>query len=128
MWLEEVSKKVVEMECERALESHSEEGHLEAVYSLLTRRQIDAACQVCFDKDDKRLAMLIAVATNEQTRFILQEQLANWSLSGVDEHISPMRLTIYTLLSGKCLLYSFWLPTFRCVCNPRYSFVQGYSQ
>ncbi|RXG73506.1 Nuclear pore complex protein Nup98-Nup96 [Armadillidium vulgare] len=103
VWLEEVSETLVEIEAERALSSETEEAYLDAVFSYLTVLQISRACEICLENGDDHLALLLTQAclSDEIPRNIMKEQLKNWAWSGIDAHMSTMRLALYTLISGK---------------------------
>ena len=51
---------------------------------------------------DHRLALLLSQAIgSEPTRQLLALQLAEWAKLGVDLHILPTRLRVFSLLAGK---------------------------
>ena len=55
------------------------QGHLQAVLSYMSGRQISEACSLAQQSGDHRLAMLLAQASGSNiTRKMLARQLANW--------------------------------------------------
>ena len=61
-------------------------GHIEAVFSLLTGRQISEAYAVAQRSGDHRLALLLAQAgSTDQIKQLVTKQLSDWHEMGVSE-------------------------------------------
>ena len=65
-----------------------EQGHLQAVLSCLTGRQIADACELAQKSGDHKLALLLAQAvSNFLPRQMLSKQLDEWNELGVSLYI-----------------------------------------
>uniref|UniRef100_UPI00358FCD80 nuclear pore complex protein Nup98-Nup96 isoform X3 n=1 Tax=Myxine glutinosa TaxID=7769 RepID=UPI00358FCD80 len=97
-WLERAAEEPVEAEVS-AMGLHMP---VEGVFSCLSGRQVSRACKLAQCAGDHRLALLLSQAIgSEPTRQLLSLQLAVWARLGVDLHILPARLRVYSLLAGK---------------------------
>ncbi|XP_038055472.1 nuclear pore complex protein Nup98-Nup96-like isoform X2 [Patiria miniata] len=104
-WLASASRQHVNREVQAA--KFKDMGHIEAVYSLLTGRQIGEACAVAQRSGDHRLALLLAQAgsTNE-TKKLVAKQLGDWHEMGIDKFMAPEYLRVYAVLAGILVLES----------------------
>ncbi|KAA0188300.1 hypothetical protein HAZT_HAZT005858 [Hyalella azteca] len=102
-WLESVCQDTVEEEARIALEGNDAEAHLDAVFSRLTVRDIQSACELLQEKGDHHLALLLAQICmgNDAPRQIVAKQLSNWAECNADAFLSPGRLLLYVLAAGK---------------------------
>ncbi|XP_014858981.1 PREDICTED: nuclear pore complex protein Nup98-Nup96 [Poecilia mexicana] len=76
--------------------------HTEALFSYLTGRRVSEACQLAQREGDHRLALLLSQASGSRVcRQLLDLQLADWSRTQTDLHLSEERLRIFALLAGK---------------------------
>uniref|UniRef100_A0A803TMV9 Nuclear pore complex protein Nup98-Nup96 n=1 Tax=Anolis carolinensis TaxID=28377 RepID=A0A803TMV9_ANOCA len=74
----------------------------EAVFSLLTGKQIKEACRLAQNSGDHRLALLLSqLVGSQEVRELLALQLADWHQLQADCFIQEERLNIYALLAGK---------------------------
>uniref|UniRef100_A0A8C4R700 Nuclear pore complex protein Nup98-Nup96 n=1 Tax=Eptatretus burgeri TaxID=7764 RepID=A0A8C4R700_EPTBU len=97
-WLERAAEEPVEAEVS-AMGLHMP---VEGVFSCLSGRQVSRACKLAHGAGDHRLALLLSQAIgSEPTRQLLSLQLAEWAKLGVDLHILPTRLRVFSLLAGK---------------------------
>lgn len=100
-WLRAAVKPSIESDL-RALSGQAGTiSHTARVFTLLTGRQIERACQVALSEGDIRLATLLSQAGgDEESREDLQAQLASWRDSRVDPQVTSGYRKIYELLSG----------------------------
>ncbi|KAF2346684.1 Nuclear protein 96, partial [Trinorchestia longiramus] len=102
-WLEGVCRDTVDRDVQAALEGDGEEAHLDAVFSRLTARQIQHACELLQNEGDHHLALLLAQVCmgDDSARQIVAKQLSNWAECSADATLSSSRLLLYVLAAGK---------------------------
>ncbi|XP_066910219.1 nuclear pore complex protein Nup98-Nup96-like [Clytia hemisphaerica] len=97
-WLSNVTADQIENEIQTQLQ---DDGHLSAIFSLLSGRQITKACQVARENKEYRLGFLLAQAGGDHhLKHHLRSQLAQWDENNVDSFMNKDRLKLYVLLSG----------------------------
>ncbi|XP_041359202.1 nuclear pore complex protein Nup98-Nup96-like [Gigantopelta aegis] len=99
-WLSSTADDKIKQEVQESQSKN--QGHLLAIFSYLSGRNISEACSIAQASSDHRLALLLAQAAgSEIPRQMLARQLNGWAELGTNRFIHELRLKIYTLLSGQ---------------------------
>lgn len=79
----------------------SREGHLPAIFSLLSANKVREACTVACNNKDIRLAFLLSQISGDfHLKNYMRNQLTLWEEREIDTYMDTNRLKIYVLLSG----------------------------
>ncbi|XP_066286606.1 nuclear pore complex protein Nup98-Nup96-like isoform X2 [Branchiostoma lanceolatum] len=99
-WLMNQAQDTIQQEVQDS--KFKEGGHTDAIFSLLSGRQISQACSLAQQSGDHRLALILAQAGGSHfPREVLGKQLSDWEELKADRFISDSRLRVYALLAGK---------------------------
>ncbi|XP_048244213.1 nuclear pore complex protein Nup98-Nup96-like isoform X2 [Haliotis rufescens] len=99
-WLSETAQPKIKEEVQES--KFKSQGHLIAILSYLSGRQITDACTLAQKSGDHRLALSLAQAVGSNVaRQMLAQQLEEWAELGANHFIDQVRLKIYSLLSGQ---------------------------
>jgi nuclear pore complex protein Nup98-Nup96 len=76
--------------------------YLEAVFSLVSGRQIAAACSLANQHRDHKLALLLSqiASGTPNSRMLAYEQMDVWRRMGIQHYITKGRLRLFALLAG----------------------------
>ncbi|XP_041462451.1 nuclear pore complex protein Nup98-Nup96-like isoform X3 [Lytechinus variegatus] len=104
-WLSDSCRKHIDDEVQDSKFRHL--GHVEAIFALLTGRQINEACLKAQESGDHRLALLLAQAgATHEARHLVGTQLIHWEQLRADQFIADEYLKVYSLLAGQLVWQS----------------------
>jgi nuclear pore complex protein Nup98-Nup96 len=81
--------------------AEGEATYLHRLLTLLSVHQLEDAVKLALEKRDFHLACMIPRAGQASLRKDLDAQVAVWLEKGFEEHMHPLRFTVYSLLAGR---------------------------